>query len=102
MWIGTSPIKVSQNLDILTLVNLVDKKKAVAIGVSTDSTKFRFYKSGILTSCGNSLTMGHAVVVVGYIINHERKEICLDCKEFMGSRMAFERTYLNLYGKEHV
>ncbi len=70
MYIGNSPIKISQNNNIRALVNLVDKHKVLAIGVSSDYFHFKYYKSGILTACGNSSRIDHAVTLVGYVIDH--------------------------------
>lgn len=54
--------------------NIIDHHKVAAIGISTKSPNLIFYRSGILSDCGNFTKMDHAVTNVGYIINQEREE----------------------------
>ena len=45
---------MSQNHNIQTLINIIDKHKVAAIGVASDDAKFIYYKGGILDECGDS------------------------------------------------
>lgn len=77
---------MSQNHNIQTLINIIDKHKVAAIGVASDDAKFIYYKGGILDECGDSYGIDHAVVAVGYVIDHERGRYYWIVKNSWGRR----------------
>lgn len=72
MGIDRSSIRISQYNTVESMKTIIDHHKVAAIGISTKSPNLIFYRSGILSDCGNFTKMDHAVTNVGYLINLER------------------------------
>lgn len=64
----TYKIRSFQGVDYNDCSNLVQtiKKRPVLASVDAVNSYWQFYSSGILSSCGSSITLNHAVNVIGY------------------------------------